>query len=145
DRERSFILALVNDLGGRLGRVALELEALRQLAAAGDDLLIEIVRVARKLIGARYAAIHVVNDGRIEGIVQDGLTGAEAAAIGRLPSRVGLFKAVESATGPVRIRDVAAHRSRVGLPAAHPRITSLLAVPMMAGPERYGHLYLGGK
>jgi PAS domain S-box-containing protein len=126
-------------------RLEQEIAALRHLAAAGDDLLPEIVRVARKLVGARYAAIHVVAKGRIEAIVQDGLTEAEVAAIGRLPTGVGLFKAALAADGPIRIRDARVHQQAVGVPADHPAIRSLLAVPMIAGSERYGHLYLGDK
>ncbi len=145
ERGSSFVLALVNDLGSMVRRLELEVAALRQLAATGDDLLPEIARIARQLIGARYAAIHVVDKGSIKAIVQDGLTEGEAAAIGRLPTGVGVLEVAAAAGAPIRIRDVKTHPDAAGIPADHPAIGSLLAVPMTAGSERYGHLYLGDK
>jgi PAS domain S-box-containing protein len=128
-----------------VSRLDQEIAALRQLAATGDGLLLEVARVARKMIGARYAAIHVVENGRVEDIVQDGLTDAEAAAMSRLPTTVGLFALVAASEAPIRIRDARGHPMAIGVPADHPSIRSLLAVPMIAGSERYGYLYLGNK
>jgi len=145
EQDASFILALVNDLGPAIGQLDAEISALRQLAAAGDDLLLQIVRVSRQLIGARYAAVHFLDHGRITGMVQDGMTQAEVEAIGRQPTGLGLFKVVEQGSGPVRIADVSADPRAQGVPPNHPVIRSLLAVPMVAGSQRYGNIYFGDK
>lgn len=145
DHASSWVLGLVNDLGKELVQLDTEIAALRQLAAAGDDLLINVVRVSRRLIGARYAAIHVVEDGKIVGMVHDGVSERDAMTIGRRPEGRGVLQAMMTATGPVRIRDVSTDHRSEGVPEGHPHITSLLAVPMQAGPTRYGHLYFGDK
>ncbi len=145
NRESSFVLARVNDLGGAIEQLDARIAALRQLASAGDDLLLEIVRAARRLIGTRYAAIHVLDHGRLLGVVQDGMSVAEVEAIGRIPDGSGLFSAMEHAKGPMRIRDVQADPRAEGVPSGHPPIKALLAVPMVAGVERYGNIYFGDK
>jgi PAS domain S-box-containing protein len=141
----SWILALLKDLGPEISQLDGRIAALAALAAAGDDLLDKIVRVSRELVGARYAAMHIVEDGRIVGVIQDGLSERDAAALKALPEVRGLFAAMATATGPVRVRDVGTDRRATGYPAGHPPIRSLLAIPMVAGKERYGHLYFGDK
>jgi PAS domain S-box-containing protein len=145
DRDSSWILARVTDLGGQINQLDAQVTALRQLAAASDDLLAKIVRVAREVVGAHYAAIELTENDRIVRIVQDGVSEVDGAAIGRLPEGHGMLGAMLAAPGAIRVADIGADRRASGYPEGHPPIRSFLGVPMEAGSRRYGHLFFGDK
>ena len=88
----------------------------RQLSTR--DALAVIVRSARTLAGARYAALGVPDDrGSFAEFVVAGMTHAEQRAIGPLPRRHGMLAALLESGVPERLADIRkAPGSRAGRP-----------------------------
>ena len=71
------------------------------------DVLQVIVRSARSLVGARYAALGVPDQGdSFAEFVVDGISGAEWAAIGPLPRRHGMLAVLLNQGKPERLPDI---------------------------------------
>ncbi len=110
-----------------------ELEAVLQRA----------VDVARDVVGARYAAIGVMNpEGTsLTRFVTSGLSDAERARIGELPRGRGLLGLVIREARPIRTADINRHPERYGCPPHHPPMKSFLGVPIVARDRVFGQLY----
>jgi len=121
---------------------------LRANAAVAAELslpvvLRRIVDVARELLGARYAALGVIGrDGQLEQFVHAGMDGEVVAQIGELPRGRGILGLLTREPVPIRLADLAAHPASAGFPAAHPPMGAFLGVPIRAGEEIFGNLYL---
>jgi two-component system, NarL family, sensor histidine kinase DevS len=121
---------------------------LRANAAVAADLslpvvLRRIVDAARELLGARYAALGVIGrDGLLEQFVHAGMGGDLVAEIGELPSGRGILGLLISEPVPIRLADLAAHPASAGFPGGHPPMTAFLGVPVRAGEDVFGNLYL---
>ncbi|MGH9261104.1 MAG: GAF domain-containing protein, partial [Acidimicrobiales bacterium] len=127
-----------------------------QLLAAGAAILSEhpleherqrVDDVAREVLGARYAALGVLNDQgtSLAEFVTSGLSPAERARIGALPQGRGLLGLVIREGKPIRTGDIGTHRARHGFPPHHPAMTSFLGVPIIARGRVFGNLYLTNK
>jgi signal transduction histidine kinase len=102
-----------------------------------------IVDVARELLGARYAALGVIGrDGELEQFVHAGMGGELVARIGELPRGRGILGLLTSRPVPIRLADLADHPASAGFPPAHPPMAAFLGVPIRAGEEIFGNLYL---
>lgn len=110
-----------------------------------DELLQRLVESARALVGARYAALGIVRDGRLLTFVHSGMSDDEVAAIGRLPLGEGVLGTLIADPRPLRLRDLSEHLASVGFPAHHPPMRSFLGAPLRVGGTVYGHLYLTDK
>jgi signal transduction histidine kinase len=121
---------------------------LRANAAVAAELslpvvLRRIVDVARELLGARYAALGVIGrDGQLEQFVHAGMDRGLVAQIGELPRGRGILGLLTSQPVPIRLADLAAHPASAGFPAGHPPMGAFLGVPIRAGEEIFGNLYL---
>ena len=121
---------------------------LRANAAVAADLslpvvLRRIVDAARDLLGARYAALGVVGrDGQLEQFVHAGIADGVVAQIGELPRGRGILGLLISSPVPIRLADLAGHPASAGFPAGHPPMSAFLGVPIRAGDEVFGNLYL---
>ena len=121
---------------------------LRANAAVAADLslpvvLRRIVDAARDLLGARYAALGVVGrDGQLEQFVHAGIADDLVAEIGELPRGRGILGLLISNPVPIRLADLAGHPASAGFPAGHPPMGAFLGVPIRAGEEVFGNLYL---
>ncbi len=121
---------------------------LRANAAVAADLslpvvLRRIVDAARDLLGARYAALGVIGrDGLLEQFVHAGMGGDLVAEIGELPSGQGILGLLITEPVPIRLADLAAHPASAGFPEGHPPMGAFLGVPVRAGEEIFGNLYL---
>ena len=112
-----------------------------------DTVLQQVVDTAREVVGARYAALGVLND-EGTGLVQfvtSGITPAERARIGDLPHGRGLLGKVIRERQPVRSADLTRHPEHAGFPPHHPAMTSFLGVPIVARSHVHGNLYLTDK
>jgi len=110
------------------------------------DVLQMIVRSARSLAGARYAALGVPDDaGTFAEFVVDGLDASEQAAIGPLPRQHGMLAVVLREGKPVRLTDIRADPRFWGWPAAHPVLTDVLGVPICQGGEILGFIFAACK
>ena len=110
-------------------------------------LLRRIAAVARELVGARYAALGVLDD-RGDGLAElitVGMDEATVAGIGRLPRGAGILGLIIDDPRPLRLTDLGSHPLSVGFPAGHPPMTSFLGVPVRVRDRVYGNLYLTEK
>jgi signal transduction histidine kinase len=112
-----------------------------------DDLLARIVQAARKVVGARYAALGVLDaDGReLAEFVTAGLSDAQREAIGDLPRGRGLLGALIRDARPLRLERISEDPRSVGFPPNHPPMESFLGVPVGVRGQVYGNLYLTDK
>ena len=116
------------------------------------DLDVEVVlqRVlvsARELTGARYAAMGVLDEDRtgLARFITLGLDDDEREAIGPPPRGRGVLGELIRHPVPLRLAEVGDHPRSYGFPVGHPEMHSFLGVPVLAGDEPYGNLYLTDK
>jgi signal transduction histidine kinase len=110
------------------------------------DVLQMIVRSARSLAGARYAALGVPDDaGGFAEFLVDGLTAREQAAIGPLPRQHGLLGVMVREGKPLRLADIRTDPRFWGWPSAHPELTDVLAVPIRQGEAILGFIFAACK
>lgn len=128
------------------------LEALNQAALSIsrdldlDQTLQHIVDSARQLAAARYAALGVFSSDRdLERFVFSGLTQAEADKIDQFPTGRGLLGTVLDEKRPMRVGNIRDDPRSVGFPPNHPEMSSFLGLPITAGEEMLGNLYLANK
>ncbi|GAA3054850.1 GAF domain-containing sensor histidine kinase [Actinokineospora globicatena] len=110
------------------------------------DVLRTILTSARRLVGARYAALGVPDDaGGFAEFLADGVTDEQWAAIGPVPRQHGLLGVLLHDTKPVRLDDIRAHPRFEWWPAAHPVLTDFLGVPITDGDEIVGEIFVANK
>jgi signal transduction histidine kinase len=110
------------------------------------DVLQVIVRSARSLVGARYAALGVPDEGdSFAEFVVDGISAAEQRAIGPLPRRHGMLGVLLNEGKPERLTDISADPRFEGWPGAHPRMSHFLGVPVRDGDRILGIIFAANK
>jgi signal transduction histidine kinase len=111
------------------------------------DMLGHLVEEARSLVGARYAALGVLNQTRtgLERFITVGLSEAEETLIGDRPTGRGVLGLLITEPAPLRLDHLEEHPGRYGFPPGHPPMTSFLGVPVRVRDEVYGNLYLTDK
>src|SRR5215217_1199906 len=104
-----------------------------------------IVSAAVDLVGASYGALGVMADDgpRIEELVHVGMDERMLASIGAQPTLAGVFGMPMDK--PIRLPDIAPYPDDFGLPAGHPPMRSVLAVPIRVRGIVFGNLYLAEK
>jgi signal transduction histidine kinase len=125
---------------------------LSAIEAVGSDLALpavlrHIVESAVTLIGARYAAIGVL-DSAGEGLselVNIGMSADQISAIGPLPEGHGILGLLILEPTPLRLADLGAHPDSYGFPEHHPPMHSFLGVPIRVRGQVFGNLYLTDK
>jgi signal transduction histidine kinase len=111
-----------------------------------DNLLQRIVDAARELANCKYAALGVLgDDGFIVRFPTSGISEAEREQIGAPPRGHGLLGVMLRAGRTLRIPDISKDPRRIGFPPHHPRMTSLLGVPIFVLGKLVGDLYLSDK
>ncbi len=102
---------------------------------------------AREVIGARYAALGILNqEGTgLSTFVASGLTPEEHARIGPFPQGKGVLGLLITDPKPLRLPDITRHPKSYGFPANHPRMRSFLGVPIIGRRGPIGNLYLAEK
>jgi signal transduction histidine kinase len=110
------------------------------------DVLGKIVRAARSLAGARYAALGVPGEGgTFAEFIVAGLTAAEQAAIGPLPRQHGMLAVMLREGNPLRLADIRKDPRFWGWPATHPELTDVLGVPIRNGEDILGFIFAACK
>jgi len=105
-----------------------------------------IVDRVRELVGARYAALGIVDEqGLITEFITSGITAEQRAAIGDLPHGRGLLGLIIRENRAYRIPKIQAHPESYGFPPNHPPMTSFLGVPITVDGQPVGRLYLTDK
>jgi signal transduction histidine kinase len=112
-----------------------------------DDLLTQIVQSARTVLGARYAALGVLDATGTElaQFVTAGMTEEERDAIGPLPRGKGILGVLIRDARPLRLERLSDDPRSAGFPPNHPPMTSFLGVPVALRGEAFGNLYLTDK
>jgi len=112
------------------------------------EAVLERVLVAgRELTGARYAAIGVLDDERtgLARFITQGLEPGERDRIGPPPHGRGVLGELIQHPKPLRLQEVGDHARSYGFPVGHPEMHTFLGVPVLAGGQPYGNLYLTDK
>jgi len=109
-----------------------------------DPVLRRLVRAARELAGARYAALGIPDgEGAFAQFITDGMSDELIAAMGPLPRTHGLLGAMLESPAPYRTADIRRDpRFRGWWPRAHPQMRSFLGVPIVARGDVIAAFYL---
>ena len=112
-----------------------------------EGVLERVLSAARELTGARYAALGVLapSGDRLERFLTVGLDEVIRQEIGALPHGHGVLGELIRQPQPLRLPDVSRHPRSWGFPPGHPPMASFLGVPIAAGGEPFGNLYLTEK
>jgi len=111
-----------------------------------NELLQRFVEVAQRWSGARYAALAMYEEnGAIQSFHSAGMTAGQIERIGHLPSGKGVLAEALVGRCPLLLDDIGSHSAAVGFPPNHPRMKTLLAVPVRGSSPSRGVLYLSEK
>jgi len=131
--------------GGVIDAFEIATRAIAELQSV-DDVLQVIVNQVRPLVGARYAALGIVDaDGVMERFITSGMDAATRSRIGPLPRGHGLLGLIVRENRSFRIPDLAVDPRRYGFPPHHPPMHSFLGVPVTVKGRSVGNLYLTNK
>ena len=110
------------------------------------DVLQVIVRSARSLAGARYAALGVPGpNGSFAEFIVDGICDREWRAIGPLPRQHGMLAVLLREAQPLRLADIRADPRFEGWPPAHPELSGFLGVPVKDGEKVLAIIFVANK
>ena len=129
---------------------------LRELIEVGRSLVAELdqevvmnraLEVACRLTGARYAALGVLDENRVdlERFITRGIDARTREAIGALPRGRGVLGLVIEDPVPLHLSDVGEHPRSFGFPPGHPPMRNFLGVPIVIRGQAWGNLYLTEK
>jgi signal transduction histidine kinase len=112
-----------------------------------EAVLERILSEAREITGARFAALGVLDERRLEleRFLTSGIAPEARRAIGSLPKGRGVLGALIRDPRPLRLTDVGAHPESYGFPTGHPPMRSFLGVPIVIRGQAWGNLYLTEK
>jgi signal transduction histidine kinase len=119
--------------------------AVTQAVHAGslEQVLDSIASVSKELVNAKYSALGIPDGkGGLRFFKTVGLTPDDMQMISHLPRGAGLLGAIMNERQTVRIENIQADPRSAGFCEGHPSMTSLLGVPIVAGPRLFGMLYL---
>jgi GAF domain-containing protein len=137
----------IHDVQRTQGRLRGLLRAILAVAQGVDleEVLRHVVTAAKDLVDAKYAALGVIQQGRLVQFVHDGMPPATVEHIGDLPQGKGVLGALADNPRAVRLPDIAEHPASVGFPTGHPPMHTFLGVPIRVGDRTFGNLYLTEK
>ncbi|MGW1161589.1 PP2C family protein-serine/threonine phosphatase [Streptomyces sp. NPDC002513] len=108
--------------------------------------LYRIVTTAMNLTDARYGALGVLDESGeyLAQFIVAGLTEEERADLAEVgfPRGLGLLGHLIRHPETLRVDDISSHPASAGFPPGHPRLRTLLGVPIKVRGEIYGDLYL---
>jgi signal transduction histidine kinase len=112
-----------------------------------ETVLNRVLEVARELTGARYAALGILDESRVEleRFLTVGVDAESHRSIGDLPRGHGVLGELIRDPRPLRLRRVGDHPRSYGFPPNHPQMESFLGVPIIIRGEAFGNLYLTEK
>ncbi len=111
-----------------------------------EAVLQRVVDIGRDLVGAQYAALSVLGpSGEIARFLTSGISAEEREAIGGVPTGKGLLGVLLHKGDSLRLEEISSDPRSAGFPPGHPRMTSLLGVPLIFRGRIIGNLYLTDK
>jgi len=120
-------------------------EAVMYAAEAGtlEEVLQRIAQVAKQVVHAKYAALGVPDgSGSLKYFKTEGMSEEQIHAIGHYPVGKGLLGLIMRERKALLVPEMQKHPRSMGFPANHPKMTSLLGVPIQTGAQLFGMLYL---
>jgi PAS domain S-box-containing protein len=123
-------------------------ESVRAITAELDlaQVLQKIADAARSLVRVEFAALGLHDgEGRLSRFITAGVHAADHELIGPLPAGHGLLGHLLHRGQSLIIDDISGHPKSVGFPENHPRMRSLLGVPVFSKTKLIGALYLSNK
>ena len=113
---------------------------------SNETVLERIVQLAREQVGARYAALGVIDEhGNLTQFIPVGMTSEEIARMSHPPVGKGLIGHFRQEHRPIRIPDITTDPCSYGFPPNHPVMHSFLGTPIRLGEVLLGQLYLTDK
>jgi signal transduction histidine kinase len=122
--------------------------AVSDSVAPGDAVTLQrITQFAADLVGARYAALGVIDgDGRLLSEFHViGLDPEQQRHVGDPPHGGGILGLIIREAVPLRLHDLTQHPASVGFPPDHPPMGTFLGVPIRVHGTVFGNLYLTEK
>jgi signal transduction histidine kinase len=112
-----------------------------------ETVLRQVLKAARDLTGARYAALGILDADRerLERFITVGIDDETRARIGDLPEGRGVLGVLITEPRPLRLANVSDHARSYGFPEHHPPMSTFLGVPILIRGQAYGNLYLTEK
>ncbi|MFZ0381865.1 MAG: GAF domain-containing protein [Solirubrobacteraceae bacterium] len=106
-----------------------------------------VLECAKKLTGARYAALCVLTDARdgLAVFLTAGIDDDTRARIGKWPCGRGVLGDLILDRVPLRVANLGEHPHCYGVPSGHPPMHSFLGVPILVDHVPDGSLYLTEK
>ncbi len=112
------------------------------LTGNSENALAALPDLARRLVGADYAAVTVLDgSGRVVRMYYSGIGPEDAARIGSPPTGKGVLGQLGPQDSPLRLDRIADHPSSAGFPAHHPPMQALLGVKV-GGLTTRANLYV---
>ncbi len=111
-----------------------------------EEVLEKIASIALERSGASYAAVATLNEnGEIERFVPAGMLHTQIDKMPHPPRGFGLIKAMMNTNSSMRVPNISKDPRHSGFPPEHPRMTSLLGVPIHQGKRQIGLIYMTDK
>ncbi len=130
---------------GELNQASRTLMALMAHVEGEEDMAQNGIHVLATLLRARYGAVGLINDGKLERFFVTGISQEAIERIGRWPEGKGLLGVVVQKNQSLRLDDLTRDPRSAGFPPGHPPMKSLLAVPIADEGKVYGRVYLCDK
>lgn len=110
------------------------------------DLLQSAIEALTRLIQVKYGAIGLLDEkGSLIQFVHTGMSDEEVRKIGHLPEGRGLLGTVVRENTVLRLDDMASDPRSAGFPPHHPKMKTLLAVPVSNQGRVYGRIYVSDR
>ena len=103
------------------------------------------IQSARKLAGADYAAIAVVENGKVSRFITEGMSNETIAGILQCPPRKGLISAIIQNPEILMLDDIHSDQRSVGFPEGHPEMGAYIGAPVIFAGTLHGVIYLTKK
>jgi len=135
----------MNNVLSRLKQIS---SAVMYAAEAADlEVVLErIAEVARELAESKYAALGIPDgEGGLRYFKTAGISDEARAKIPHLPRGHGLIGAIMLERQAIRLEHMSDDPRSVGFPENHPPMNSFLGVPIIAGQQLFGMLYLSDR
>ncbi|WP_136806587.1 HD domain-containing phosphohydrolase [Desulfosediminicola flagellatus] len=100
------------------------------------------IQAARRLSSARYAAIAVIEDGKVVRFIHEGMSEEIVKQISRCPPQKGLIAAIVHNPDILMLDDISSDHRAAGFPEGHPEMKAYIGAPVMFDDVLYGVIYL---
>ena len=108
-----------------------------------EAVLQQIADVTRDLVQVKYVALGIPdNEGSLRFFKTSGISEEAIERIPHRPQGRGLLGAIMNNREILRLERMSDDQRSIGFPENHPEMTSLLGVPVQAGNQLFGMLYL---